>query len=137
MITSCSPVLGDGMTDEQKAFEIWRVFKEGFYHYNAAEGAKVNGVIQSDLYDPIKMLNCYENNGCSTHAINLATLWTMWFVTPLVINALLLYATVKVLPYLKLKEPLKVQGIKPWIVLVGLLTLTHGVLWLALDRIAY
>ncbi len=70
-----SEVLTEGMTDEQKAHAIWRVFKESFYHYNAAEGAKVNGVIQSDLYDPIKMLNCYENNGCSTHAINLATLW--------------------------------------------------------------
>jgi hypothetical protein len=73
--TLLAEAIKEGMSDEEKAFAIWMVFKDNFYHYNAAEGSKVNGVIRSDFYDPIKMLNCYENNGCSTHAINLATLW--------------------------------------------------------------
>ena len=73
--TLLAETLHDGMSDREKAFAIWSVFKDNFYHYNAAEGQLLNGVIHSDLYDPIKNLNIYENSGCSCHAINLATLW--------------------------------------------------------------
>jgi len=64
------------MTGREKAFAVYELFKNSFYHYNVAECRRdEEGYLVSDVLDPIKMFNCYENNGCSLHAINLATLW--------------------------------------------------------------
>ncbi len=64
------------MTDREKAFAVYELFKTSFYHYNVAEcRLDETGRLTSDVLDPVKMFNIYENNGCSLHAINLATLW--------------------------------------------------------------
>src|SRR5688572_21585386 len=62
--------------------------------------------------------------------LNLATLWTLWFLVPLILNGLFLYATDRVL------KPLKIDGIRPMIWLAVLLTAAHGALWLGLDVLA-
>ena len=62
--------------------------------------------------------------------LNLATLWMLWFLIPLVVNGLLLYATDKLL------KPLRIEGILPMLWLAGLLTGAHGLLWFGLEYVA-
>lgn len=61
--------------------------------------------------------------------LNLATLNNFWLIMPLVINLLFLYATDALL------KPLKITGIWTMCWLAALLTLAHGGLWLALDKL--
>jgi len=61
--------------------------------------------------------------------LNLATLNNVWLIMPLIINLLFLYATDALL------KPLKIAGIWTMCWLAALLTLAHGGLWLALDKL--
>jgi hypothetical protein len=61
--------------------------------------------------------------------LNLATLWTVWFLVPLLVNGFLLYLTDRLL------KPLKIDGLVPLAHLAGWLTLAHGVLWVVLDKL--
>lgn len=62
--------------------------------------------------------------------LDLATLRTFSLVTPFVVNALLLWGTARVV---EKKQWLKIDGFVAAAWLAGVLTLAHGVLWLALD----
>lgn len=62
--------------------------------------------------------------------LNLATMNELWLIMPLVINFLFLYATDAIV------KPLNIAGVWTMCWLAGLLTLAHGVLWLALDKAA-
>jgi uncharacterized membrane protein YvlD (DUF360 family) len=62
--------------------------------------------------------------------LNLATLGVIGFAMPLVINAILLGVTVRVV---EKKEWLKIDGFFATIKMAALLTLAHGALWFALD----
>lgn len=62
--------------------------------------------------------------------LDLATLGTMGFVMPLVVNILLLLATIRIF---QTKKWLEVQGTLATLWLGGFLTLAHGVLWFGLD----
>lgn len=83
-----------------------------------------------------------------TPILNLATLGALGFVMPLVVNGLLLVGTVKIFHWMFIKrnpEALdlkKKDAPKPWFEIDGLfalgymaliLTVAHGVLWVALD----
>ena len=75
------------MTDRERTFAVYELFKNNFYHYNVAEcRLDEEGYLVSDVLDPVKMFNCYENNGCSLHAINVATLWRRLGLDARVIN---------------------------------------------------
>ncbi|MBI5397573.1 MAG: hypothetical protein HZA91_19930 [Verrucomicrobia bacterium] len=65
----------DGLTDREKALAIWMLVRDSLYHYNGPEGWVEEGVIKSDLFDAVHLLNSYENSGCSCAAISLAKLW--------------------------------------------------------------
>jgi len=62
--------------------------------------------------------------------LDLATLRTLSLVTPLVVNALLLYGTVQIVSR---RKWIKVDGVLAGAWLAVALTLAHGVLWLGLD----
>lgn len=65
-----------------------------------------------------------------TPILNLATLGAFGFVMPLVVNALLLYGTVRIF---EKKQWFEVQGIMTTLWLAAFLTIAHGALWLGLD----
>ena len=73
--TLLAEVIHEGMTDEEKAFALWEVFQENFYHCNDPECYHIDGVLMADGMDPIRKLNSYENTNCHVMAIALATLW--------------------------------------------------------------
>ncbi len=60
---------------------------------------------------------------------DLATLGTLGFVMPLIVNGLLLYGTNRVL------KPLKIDGILMTLWLSVFLTIAHGVLWVVFEKI--
>ena len=62
--------------------------------------------------------------------LNLATLGVIGFAMPLVINAILLAVTVRIV---EKKEWLKIDGFFATIKMAAFLTLTHGALWFAVD----
>lgn len=64
--------------------------------------------------------------------LNLATFNVAWFAMPLVVNLLLLIATVRVF---QSKQWLKIDGVRATLWLTGVLTLAHGILYVALDYI--
>jgi uncharacterized membrane protein YvlD (DUF360 family) len=61
--------------------------------------------------------------------LDLATLGSMGFLMPLIVNAILLYGTNRVL------KPLKIDGILMMLWLSIYLTIAHGVLWLVFEKI--
>ena len=65
--------------------------------------------------------------------LNLATLGTMAFVMPFILNGVFLYITERLVK--KMRMELRLEGLWTKIVLAGLLTIAHGVLWVALDKI--
>ncbi len=85
--TLLASIVEPDMSDREKAFAVYELFKKSFYHYNVAE-CRVDdeGYLVSDVLDPVKMFNMYENNGCSLHAINLATMWQRLGLEARVIN---------------------------------------------------
>lgn len=62
--------------------------------------------------------------------LNLATFNVAWFAMPLVINLLFLIATVRVF---QSKKWLQIDGVRATLWLAVVLTLAHGVLYVALD----
>ena len=52
-------------------------------------------------------------------AISLVSLWTLWFLAPFIANAILLYATDR------LVKQFKIEGIVAFVKLSGVLTLAH------------
>jgi uncharacterized membrane protein YvlD (DUF360 family) len=62
--------------------------------------------------------------------LNLATLGVIGFAMPLVINILILAVTVRIV---EKKEWLKIDGLFATLKVAGLLTVTHGALWFAMD----
>ena len=68
-------IVRPGMSDKEKAFAIYELYRGHFYHYNAPEGYLLNGALHSPMADPVMALNCHENSGCSLMAIGMATLW--------------------------------------------------------------
>jgi hypothetical protein len=64
--------------------------------------------------------------------LNLATLGTLWFVLPFVLNGFFLYATDRLLRKVKVK--VEIEGILTMAWLAFLLTCAHGALWLVLDK---
>ena len=61
--------------------------------------------------------------------LNLATLGTLAFLMPLVLNGAFLYATERLL------KPLRIDGLWTQAVVAVILTVAHGILWVALDVI--
>ena len=59
--------------------------------------------------------------------LNLATLGTLAFLMPFLLNGAFLYATER------LVRPLKIEGLWTKVVFAAILTVAHGVLWVALD----
>lgn len=59
--------------------------------------------------------------------LDLATFRSFTFVVPFFLNGLFLYATDRVL------RPLKIEGLWPLVWLSGLLTIMHGILYVALE----
>ena len=59
--------------------------------------------------------------------LNVATLGTMWFLMPFLLNGFFLWGTDRVL------RPLKIEGVLTMAWLAGLLTLAHGALYVVLD----
>jgi len=84
--TLVDEIVRPGMTDRQKAFAVYEVFRDNFYHHNAPELYYEHGVKKGDVYDPIKHLNCYENTGCGPMAICMATIWSHLGLKSRVIN---------------------------------------------------
>lgn len=64
--------------------------------------------------------------------INLATFGAAWFALPLIINLGFLIATMRIT---EKKKWLVIDGIRATLYLALLLTVAHGVFWLALDYI--
>ncbi len=61
--------------------------------------------------------------------LDLATLGTLGFLMPLIVNGVLLYGTNRVL------KPLKIDGILMMLWLSVYLTIAHGLLWLVFEKI--
>jgi hypothetical protein len=59
--------------------------------------------------------------------LNLATMGAFAFILPFALNGAFLYGTQRIL------KPLRIEGIWPMILLSGVLTVAHGLLWVALD----
>lgn len=66
--------------------------------------------------------------------LNLATLGVMWMFMPFVLNALFLLGTGRLLK--RLRVEMKLDGLMTILWLATLLTVAHGVLYVALDVIA-
>ncbi len=62
--------------------------------------------------------------------LNIATLGAVGFLTPFVVNLLLLLGTVRVF---QRRKWLEVHGVMATLWMAAFLTLAHGALWLALD----
>ncbi len=84
--TLIEEIIEPGMSDREKAFAVFQVFRDNFYHHNAPELYYENGVKKGDVYDPIKHLNCYENTGCGPMAIGMATVWSRLGLKSRVLN---------------------------------------------------
>ncbi len=74
------------MTDRQKAFAVYELFRDNFYHFNAPDLYYEHGVKKGDIYDPIKHLNSYQNTGCGPMAIGMTTIWSHLGLKSRVIN---------------------------------------------------
>jgi uncharacterized membrane protein YvlD (DUF360 family) len=61
--------------------------------------------------------------------LNLATMGSLGLVMPFLLNGVFLYTTKRLL------RPLQIEGMWPMVKLAGVLTLAHGLLWVALDYI--
>ncbi len=66
--------------------------------------------------------------------LNLATLGMLWIFIPFVLNACFLYATARLIKYLRVE--MEIKGILTMAWLALLLTAAHGVLYVALDVLA-
>ncbi|MEZ4402029.1 MAG: phage holin family protein [Kofleriaceae bacterium] len=64
--------------------------------------------------------------------LNLATFNVAWFAMPLIINLLLLIATIRVFQN---KKWLQIDGVMATLLMAGFLSIAHGVLYVALDYI--
>jgi len=65
-----------------------------------------------------------------TPLLNLATFGAVGFVMPLIVNLLFLFATVRIF---ESKKWLVIEGLIATVWMAILLTVTHGVIWFALD----
>jgi uncharacterized membrane protein YvlD (DUF360 family) len=71
-----------------------------------------------------------------TPVLELATLGALGFAMPFIVNALLLYATVRIFRLKEWsKDWFKMDGLFATLWMATFLTLAHGVLWFALDYI--
>ena len=69
-----------------------------------------------------------------TPLLDLATLGAVGFAMPFIVNALLLYATVRLLRWKSWsKDWFKMEGMFATLWMATFLTIAHGVLWFALD----
>jgi hypothetical protein len=62
--------------------------------------------------------------------LNIATLGALGFIMPFIANTLFLYATLKIF---EKKKWIEIQGMLTTLWMAGVLTITHGALWFALD----
>lgn len=63
------------MTDREKAFALFEVFRDNFYHTNPPRLTVERGRMTSDAYDPIQHLNCNNGTACSPMAICMVSAW--------------------------------------------------------------